>query len=167
MNPGVSFEKVAQILNSVAATRPSELAMQEKLRTAQEEIQRLQTLLSLANASLEALAKKFNNHQDTATRYAAAFTALKRGVMMRDMQAMAGDYLTNENITSQDIETNKARLTHDVAELHDKAIADGVVEEILTCDDELPLSSNAADIQWLKNQPEFDISQHQYNIWGK
>ena len=69
--------------------------------------------------------------------------------------------------TTEGKEADTARLTHDVAELLDKAVADGVVEDILTCDDVLPLFSNAADVQWLKNQLEFDISQHQYNIWGK
>ena len=162
MNPGVSFEQVAQILNSVAATRPSEFAMQEKLRVAQEENQRLQTRLSQANASLEALAKRFNEQQDTASRYAAAYTAIKRGLMMRDMQAMAGDYLTGE-----DIEANKARITHDVTDLFNTAVADGVVYDVLQLDDTTPLFSNDADNRWLMEQLQHDIANHPYNIWTK
>ena len=167
MNPGVSFEQVAQILNSVAATRPNEFAMQDKLRAAQEENQRLQTRLSRANASLEALAKRFNDQQETASRYAAAYTAIKRGLMMRDMQAMAVDYLTGENITSEDMEANKARMTHDVTDLFNTAVADGVVDNILKFDDTTPLFSNDADNKWLMDQLQHDIAKHPYNIWSK
>ena len=164
MNPGVSFEQVAQILNSVAATRPSEFAMQEKLRAAQEESQRLQTRLSLTNASLEALAKRFNDQHDTASRHAAAYTAIKRGLMMRDMQAMVGDYLTDD--TSGDMEANKERLAHDVINIFNTALADGVLADTLKFLDTTSLICNDADHKWLMDQLQHDIAQHQCNIWA-
>ena len=140
--------------------------MQEKLRAAQEENQRLQTRLSLANASLEALAKRFNDHQDTSSRYTAAYTALKRGVMMRDMQAMVGDYLTDENIPSGDMEANKERLAHDVADIFNTALADGVLADTLNFWDTTTLICNDADHKWPMDQLQHDIAQHQYNIWA-
>ena len=90
------MEQVAQLLNSVAASRPSELALQEKLRSSQEEVQRLQTSLTQTTATRQALSENFNNQQDARMRSTAAYTALKRNNMMMNMQAMIGDYLPTD-----------------------------------------------------------------------
>ena len=59
------------------------------------------------------------------------------------------------------------QLTKDVADLHNKTLADGIFADILHIDDATLLYSNAAKIQWLKNQLEFDINEHQHNVWSK
>ena len=159
------MELVAQLLNSVAAARPSELAMQEKLRTAQEEIQRLQTRLAQSNASLQATAKRFNDSQNSHMKVS---TAYKRALMVRDMQAMVGDYLTEE--TTADYEVNKTKtrqLTEDVASLHDRAMAEGVGIDGISNEDAVLLYCTDADKQWLIDQLQHDITQHQFDIWAQ
>ena len=95
-------------------------------------------------------------------------TAYKRALMVRDMQAMVGDYLTEQ--TTADYEVSKTKtmqLTQDVAELHDRAIADGVVMDVLAMEDANLLYCTAADKQWLVDQLQFDITQHHFDIWAK
>ena len=101
-------------------------------------------------------------------RVISAYTALKQSAMMRDMQAMASDYPTEDTTANITENMNKIeQLTKDVADLHNKTLVDGIFADILHMDDATLLYSNAADIQWLKDQLAFDINHHQYNVWGK
>ena len=96
------MDQVAQLLSSVAAARPSELALQEKLRSSQEEVQRLQASLTRTTATLQGLSENFNSQQDARMRIIAAYTALKRSNMMTNMQAMIGDYLPTETAATKE-----------------------------------------------------------------
>ena len=165
---GVSMDLVAQLLNSVAASRPSELALQEKLRSSQEEDQRLQTILTQTTATLQAITGNFNGQQDARMRIVAAYTALKRHNMMTNMQAMIGDYLpTGTASTKEDIITKKGQLVHDVTELHNTMLAEGITVDILNYANAASLYCNNADTNWLFNQLQHDITQHQCDVWSK
>ena len=122
--------------------------------------------MAKSNASLEALATRFNDQQSTNARYAFAYTAAKRGILMRDMQAMVGDYLS-EGATDEDVATSKARLTQDVTNLHDTTVSFGIIKDVLVLDDAGQLYCNDTDAQWLMDQLQHDITQHQYDIWSK
>ena len=63
------------------------------------------------------------------------------------------------------MEANKDRLTHDVADLFNTALADGVLNNTLRIPDTTSLISNDADNKWLMDQLQHDIAQHPYNIW--
>ena len=159
---GVSVDMVAQLLNSVAASRPSELALQEKLRSSQEEVQRLQTVIIKTTSARQRITDNFNSQKDSQRRIIAAYTALKRNNMMTNMQAMIGDYLPTETAaTEEDINIKKGQLVHDVTELHDTMLAEGITADILNYADAASLYCNTADTNWLFDQLQHDITQHQ------
>ena len=165
---GFSTGQVAQLLSSIAAERPSELAWQEKLRSSQEEIQQLRAILTRTNATLQAITDNFNSQQDARMRVIAAYTALKRTNMMTNMQAMIGDYLPTETAASEeDITSRKGQLVNDVTELHNTMLGDGTKAGILTWVDAASLYSNTADTNWLLDQLQHDITQHQCDVWSQ
>ena len=134
----------------------------------QEEVQRLQTILTQTPATLQAITDNFNSQQDARMRSTAAYTALKRSNMMTNMQAMIGDYLpTKTAATEEDINTKKGQLVHDVTELHDTMLAEGITADILSYADAASLYCNPADTNWLFGQLQPDITQHQCDVWSK
>ena len=159
---GVSMDLVAQLLNRVAASRPSENALQEKLRSAQEEVQGLRSSLTLTTAILQGITDNFTSQQDARKRIVAPYTALKRRNMMTNMQAMIGDYLpTKTAATEEEITTKKEQLVRDVTELHNTMLAEGITADILDYADAASLYCNTADTNWLFDQLQHDITQHQ------
>ena len=167
---GVSLDLVAQLLNSVAASRPSELALQEKLRSSQEEVQRLQTVIIKTTSALQRITDNFNSQKDSQRRIIAAYTALmsliKRNDMMSNMQAMISDYLPAET-TAEDIVIRKGQLVRDITELHDTMLAEGLTADVIKPEDAAFLYCNAADTNWLFNQLQHDITQHQCDVWSE
>ena len=165
---GVSVDLVAQLLNSVAASRPSELALQERLRSSQEEVHRLQAVIIKTNSALQSNADRFNSQQEVQKRIIAAFNALKRNNMMTNMQAMVGDYLPTETTaTAEDITTKKEQLVTDITDLHDTMMAYGIAADAIELDDVDFLYCTDADKQWLIDQLQHDITQNQFDIWAQ
>ena len=75
-------------------------------------------------------------------RITKAYTALKRHNMMKDMIAMCRDYVPEGMaVGSKECRDKQAQLTQDVAELHEKAVAEGEEENILAFDDATQLTS--------------------------
>ena len=165
---GVSVDLVAQLLNSVAASRPSELALQERLRSSQEEVHRLQAVIIKTNTALQRTADQCNNQQETHMRIVAAYTALKRYDIMSNMQAMIGDYLPAETTaTAEDIAIKQKQLVQDVTELHDTNLAAGLTADVIRQEDAALLYCTDADKQWFIDQLQHDITLNQFNIWAQ
>ena len=122
----VSMEQVAQLLQSVSAARPTELALQNDNRRLNEEVQSLQAQLRQSGSAVEATAKAFNERQASHMRVTSAYTALKRNDMM-DMIAMFRDYLPEGMPAGSEEYIAKAKqLTHDVTVMHDDSLNSGV-----------------------------------------
>ena len=98
-------------------------------------------------------------------RIIAAYTALKRSNMMRDMQAMVNDYLQEGMTAGSQAYTDKAaQLANDVTSIHDMLLDTGIIKGILTFADAELHNCIAADSQWLLNQLQHDITKHKYNV---
>ena len=114
------MDQVAQLLQSMNATRPTELALQNDNRRLNCEVVSLQAELRLANVLAVAADKSIKD-------ITLAYTVLKRGTMIKDMIAVHHDYVTADVVPGSDEHTCQiTRLTKDTSATTDDALTTGV-----------------------------------------
>ena len=131
------------------------------------EIKTLQVDVQLKGSLFESSAKAYNAALVTIKHASAAYTALKRSTMMKDVIAMYKDYVPKGvAIGSQEQMDKKAQLAEDVTDLHDNTVTAGMKADIFTHEEAGPFFCNAADTKWLKDQLQHDDMQRPFNIWS-
>ena len=85
------MDMVAQLLHSINAARPTEHALQNDNRRLNDEVVALQAQLHQRTTRADAAAK-------TNSGVVSAYTALKRGTLIKDMIALYHDYIAPEVI---------------------------------------------------------------------
>ena len=95
----------------------------------------LQTQLAAllqSRATVEATAVAFNTRQNSHMRVIAAYSALKRTGMIKDMQAMVKDYLEEGMEIGSEAYINKStQLAYDVTVIQNMALDTGIVAGVL------------------------------------
>ena len=81
------------IFHGLNVSRPTEQALHEEIRALKADAQRQQMVLLQARVTAASSAACWNTRQAQHQCVSAVYAALKRGCMMRDMQAMVSDYL--------------------------------------------------------------------------
>ena len=124
------------IFHGFSASRPTELALQEDNWALKADNQRQRTLLFQARATAASSSACWNIGHAQHWRTLAAFTASKRGCMMRDMQAMVNDYLEEHLVVGSVANIQKAALlVEDVSSVYDTSMDKGMEQGVLTIAD--------------------------------
>ena len=153
------------IFHGFNASRPTEQTLQEEIRALKADYQRQQTLLLKERATVASTAGNFNSRQNSHQRVTAAYTSLKRGCMMRDMQSMVSDHEVGMTAGSVAHVEKTTQLADDVSTIHDTSLDTGVAQMVLTSVDAAPLYCTAEDSRWLLDQLQHDIKQHPFDVW--
>ena len=91
--PSLSIEQIGLIFHGFSASRPTKQDLLEESRALKADAQRQQMVLLQARVTAASSAACWNTRQAQHQCVSAVYAALKRGCMMRDMQAMVSDYL--------------------------------------------------------------------------
>ena len=159
------MEQMGLMMHSFNAARPTELALQEEIRQLKADAksqatQHFQTRATLASTS-QALASCRAELRETSL----ANGALKRGCMVRDLRAMATDYMQEQAMTGYaGYQQRSSELIEEVTALHNTMVEDGIAQEVLTPAASVHLFSTVADSVWLQEQ--MTTSDQPYNVWS-
>ena len=146
------MDMVAQLLHSINAARPTEQALQNDNRRLNDEVVALQAQLHQHTARAHAATMTHNSIVN-------AYTALKRGTLIKDMIAVYHDYITLEVVLgSEEHSSTILQLTTDATATFDETLTTGVETDSVGQEDAKFLYCSARDKEWLLEQLEQDIT---------
>ena len=159
---GVSVDMVAQLMQSMNANRPTELALQNNIRRLNTEVGSLQAQLRQAEDKADAAAKTAAKAVQTIKEITLANTVLKRGSMLKDMITVYHDYVKADMVAGSEERTSQiTRLTRDTATTTDLALTTGVDCEMVSKGEMAPMepmNCNDKDTEWLLECLQEDVN---------
>ena len=168
---------VAQLLQSINASRPTEMALQNDNRRLNDEIVSLQAELRQAKSKAETSATTAAvTAATTAAASAAAaktirnitqaYTVLKRGTIIKDMVTVYHDFVTAGMVPGSDEHTCQiTRLVAEISAATDDALTTGVDCDIVDKDDMKHMYCSEKDKEWLLEQLQNDITTTWVEPW--
>ena len=159
------MEQMGLMMHSFNAARPTELALQDEIRQLKADAKSQATQLFQARSTAASDSHIIANCRAELQQTSLAIGALKRGCMVRDLLAMAPDYMKEQAMTGYEgYKLRSAALIKIVTAMHDSMVEDGIVQEVMTSEGSVNLYSTAADRIWLQEQ--MAVSDQPYNVWS-